>query len=103
MPEPTPRCRNSRRAKGIGIAGLILTSGIYDLTDFPLTDNHGYIGDRYLALAARSPIGGLRYLPVPALIVGAELDPPPFIDPQYDRLVAAMADDTGRQASRSRD
>ena len=26
--------------RGIGIAGLILTSGIYDLTDFPLTDNH---------------------------------------------------------------
>jgi acetyl esterase/lipase len=38
--------------RGIGIAGLILTSGIYDFTDFPLTDNHkGYTGDRSQALA----------------------------------------------------
>ncbi len=77
--------------RGIGIAGLILTSGIYDFTDFPLTDNHkGYTGDDPKLLLVRSPIGGLRSLPVPALIAGAELDPPPFID-QHRRLVEAMA------------
>ena len=51
MPAPTPRCRNSTAAAVIGIAGLILTSGIYDLTDFPLTDNYrSYIGSDRLAL-----------------------------------------------------
>jgi len=77
--------------RGIGIAGLILTSGIYDFTDFPLTDNHkGYTGSDPSLLAARSPIGGLRTLPVPALIAGAELDPPAFID-QQRKLIDAMA------------
>ena len=45
--------------KGIGIAGLILTSGIYDLTDFPVNDGYrSYIGDDTSLYAARSPIGG---------------------------------------------
>lgn len=81
--------------RGIGIAGLILTSGIYDFTDFPLTDNHkSYTGDGASNLAKRSPIGGLRSLPVPALIAGAELDPPSFID-QYRNLIDAMAQSPG--------
>ncbi len=42
---------------GIGLAGLILTSGIYDLTTFPLTDNYrSYIGDDASLYAERSPI-----------------------------------------------
>jgi triacylglycerol lipase len=81
--------------RGIGIGGLILTSGIYDFTDFPLTDNHkSYTGDGASNLAARSPIGGLRSLAVPALIAAAELDPPPFID-QHRRLIEAMAQSPG--------
>lgn len=76
---------------GIGIAGLILTSGIYDLADFPLTDNYrSYIGSDPSLHAERSPIAGLGRLPVPSLLVYAELDPAPFI-PQFDRLVLAMA------------
>jgi triacylglycerol lipase len=76
---------------GIGIAGLILTSGIYDMTTFPLTDNYrSYIGNDASLYPERSPINGLRTLAIPSLLVIAELDPPPFIA-QYEDLVAAMA------------
>lgn len=81
--------------KGIGIAGLILTSGIYDLADFPINDGYrSYLGADASLYPARSPIGGLRKLAIPAMVVYAELDPPPFI-PQYEKLVAAMADAPG--------
>jgi acetyl esterase/lipase len=77
--------------KGLGIAGLILTSGIYDITDFPVNDGYrSYIGDDTSLYAERSPIAGLSKLPVPSLVVHAELEPAPFI-PQFDKLVAAMA------------
>lgn len=77
--------------KGLGIAGLILTSGIYDIASFPVNDGYrSYIGNDPSLYAARSPIGGLAKLPVPSMVVYAELDPPPFI-PQFEALVAAMA------------
>jgi acetyl esterase/lipase len=80
---------------GLGLAGLILTSGIYDLTDFPVNDGYrSYIGDDASQYAARSPIGGLGQLPIRSMVVYAELDPPPFIT-QFERLVAAMADAPG--------
>ncbi len=80
---------------GIGIAGLILTSGIYDLTDFPVNDGHrSYIGSDVSLYPARSPIAGLGKLPVPARVVYAELEPPPC-SPQFERLLAAMADAPG--------
>jgi triacylglycerol lipase len=80
---------------GLGIAGLILTSGIYDLSDFPVNDGYrSYIGSDTSLYPARSPIGALRKLSVPSMVVYAELDPPPFI-PQFERLVAAMADAPG--------
>jgi acetyl esterase/lipase len=80
---------------GLGIAGLILTSGIYDLTDFPVNDGYrSYIGSDASLYPARSPIGGLSKLAVPSMVVYAELDPPPFI-PQFERLIAAMADAPG--------
>lgn len=76
--------------KGLGIAGLILTSGIYDIASFPVNDGYrSYIGNDPSLYAARSPIGGLAKLPVPSMVVYAELDPPPFI-PQFEALVAAM-------------
>ncbi|MGD9923428.1 MAG: alpha/beta hydrolase [Pseudorhodoplanes sp.] len=81
--------------KGIGIAGLVLTSGIYDLTDFPVNDGYrSYFGNDASRYAARSPIGGLRTLTIPSMVVYAELDPPPFI-PQCEKLVAAMAEAPG--------
>jgi triacylglycerol lipase len=77
--------------KGLGIAGLILTSGIYDIASFPANDGYrSYIGNDISLYAERSPIGGLSKLPVPLMVVYAELDPPPFI-PQFETLVAAMA------------
>jgi acetyl esterase/lipase len=80
---------------GIGLAGLILTSGIYDLTTFPLTDNYrAYIGDDASLYAERSPINGLKRLGIPSMLVYAELDPQPFI-PQFEKLVAAMANAPG--------
>jgi len=76
---------------GLGIAGLILTSGIYDIASFPVNDGYrSYIGSDPSLYAERSPIGGLARLPVPSMVVYAELDPPPFI-PQFEALVAAMA------------
>jgi triacylglycerol lipase len=87
-----PQFQNGR---GLGIAGLILTSGIYDLADFPLTDNYrSYIGSDASLYAQRSPITGLRQLSVPSLLVYAEFDPAPFI-PQFEKLSAAMANAPG--------
>jgi triacylglycerol lipase len=81
--------------KGIGIAGLILTSGIYDFTEFPANEGYRtYIGNDPSLYAARSPIGGLRKLAIPVMVAYAELDPPSFI-PQFETLVAAMADAPG--------
>ena len=84
-------------AIGHGLAGLILTSGIYDMTTFPLTDNYrSYVGSDASQYASRSPIDGLRKLEIPSLVVHAELDPPPFIT-QFETLIAAMADAPGGQ------
>jgi triacylglycerol lipase len=81
--------------KGLGIAGLILTSGIYDITSFPVNDGYrSYIGSDTSLYAERSPIGGLSKLAIPSMVVHTELDPPPFI-PQFETLVAAMADAPG--------
>lgn len=81
--------------RGIGIAGLILTSGIYDFSDFPTNEGYqSYFGTDTSLYAERSPIGGLGKLTVPSMVVYAELDPPPFV-PQYEKLVAAMADAPG--------
>jgi len=81
--------------KGIGIAGLILTSGIYDFSGFPTNEGYqSYFGTDTSLYAERSPIGGLGKLTVPSMVVYAELDPPPFV-PQYEKLVAAMADAPG--------
>ena len=84
---------------GTGLAGLILTSGIYDLTTFPLTDNYrSYIGNDASLYAERSPIAGLDKLTIPSMLVYAELDPQPFI-PQFEKLVAALAHAPGGKPS----
>jgi len=81
--------------KGLGIAGLILTSGIYDITDFPVNDGYrSYVGSDTSLYAERSPIAGLSKLPIPSMVVYAELDPPPFVG-QFEKLVAAMAQAPG--------
>ncbi len=80
---------------GHGLAGLILMSGIYDMTTFPLTENYqSYVGSDASLYASRSPIDGLRKLDIPSLVVHAELEPPPFIT-QFEALVTAMANAPG--------
>jgi triacylglycerol lipase len=75
---------------GAGLAGLILMSGIYDLTMFPLAPNYqAYVGNDASLYAERSALPGLLRRPAPMMIVAAELDPPPFLQ-QFDRLARAL-------------
>jgi triacylglycerol lipase len=77
--------------EGLQLAGLILMSGIYDFTTFPLAPNYAaYVGDDATLHAQRSALPGLLKCPVPMMIVAAELDPPPFIA-QFQTLTAALA------------
>jgi acetyl esterase/lipase len=81
--------------EGHGLKGLILTSGIYDIANFPLTDNYrSYFGDDPALYPERSPIHGLRHLTIPSMVVYAELEPPLFIG-QFEALTTAMADAPG--------
>jgi triacylglycerol lipase len=66
---------------GPGLAGLILSSGIYDLTTFALTDPRyrAYFGEDESLYAARSALPGLVQGAVPLMVIHAELDPPPFV------------------------
>ncbi|MFN3347494.1 alpha/beta hydrolase [Pseudorhodoplanes sp.] len=87
--------RQFHEPDGIRIAGLVLTSGIYDFTDFPPNEGYrSYIGSDESLYPARSPIGGLRTLAVPSLVVCAEYDPLPFVS-QFEALLAAMANAPG--------
>jgi triacylglycerol lipase len=81
--------------QGPRLAGLILMSGIYDLTTFPLSPNYAaYVGDDAALHAKRSALPGLLKRPAPMMIIAAELDPPPFIA-QFEKLTAALAGGTG--------
>ncbi len=76
--------------RGIQIAGLILTSGIYDVAAFPMNDNfRAYFGSDASLYPSQSPIEGLRTLAIPSMIAYAELEPPPFIT-QFEALAKAM-------------
>lgn len=82
---------------GPRLAGLILMSGIYDLTIFPPAPNYtAYVGDDAALYAERSALPGLLRSSLPMMIVAAELDPPPFIA-QFGRLKAALAETANRQ------
>jgi triacylglycerol lipase len=67
--------------KGIGLAGAILVSGLYDLTAMsvggPLL---AYYGDDAAKYAERSSLAGLAKAQIPLLAVYAELDPDVFKD-----------------------
>jgi len=65
--------------KGIGLAGAILVSGLYDLTARPPGNNEKvYFGEDASKHAERSPLRGLVESPLPLLVVAAEIDPPMF-------------------------
>jgi triacylglycerol lipase len=65
--------------KGIGLAGAILVSGLYDLTGMPPgPPEKAYFGEDASKYAERSSLAGLVAAPIPVLAAYAELDPPPF-------------------------
>jgi triacylglycerol lipase len=65
--------------KGIGLAGAILVSGLYDLTVRPPGPNEKiYFGEDTSKHAARSSLKGLVQSKLPLLVVAGEIDPPMF-------------------------
>jgi triacylglycerol lipase len=62
--------------KGIGIAGAILVSGVYDLTSMEAgPPEKAYFGEDASKYAERSSLAGLVAAPIPLLVAHAELDP----------------------------
>ena len=73
-----------------GLKGVIMVSGIYDLTATPLADpERAYFGDDPSRYAAQSSLPGLLRTNVPWMAVTAELDPPRFV--QQFRLLKEAA------------
>jgi acetyl esterase/lipase len=65
--------------RGAGLAGAIMTSGIYDLTLPELSSGTAYFGSDPALRAERSALAGLLKSTMPLLLVAAELDPPQFV------------------------
>lgn len=83
-------------ADGPGLCGVILLSGVYDLTTFSAEERAvAYYGPEPEQYAERSSIQGLLDEQVPAVFVVAELDPPRFAD-QALRLLNAYVKRHGR-------
>jgi acetyl esterase/lipase len=71
--------RPAHGAKGIGLAGAIVVSGIYDLTSMEAgAPEKAYFGEDASKYAERSSLIGLVAAPIPLLVAHAELDPPVF-------------------------
>lgn len=71
--------RPAHGPKGVGIAGAILLSGIYDLTSMKVgPPEKAYFGEDASQYAERSALAGLVAAPIPLMVVHAELDPPSF-------------------------
>jgi acetyl esterase/lipase len=67
------------KVKDGGLAGAIMVSGIYDLTDGdPGDPEKAYFGSDASRYAERSSSQGLQATKIPLLISSAELDPPRF-------------------------
>ena len=72
-----------------GLKGVIMISGIYDLTATPLTDpERAYFGDDPSRYPGQSSLPGLLRTNVPWMGVTAELDPPRFVE-QFELLKEA--------------
>ena len=66
--------------RGAGLAGAIMTSGVYDLTKMDMSDGGtAYFGGDRARHAERSALPGLASSTLPLMFAAAELDPPPFI------------------------
>jgi triacylglycerol lipase len=76
--------------KGIGLAGAILVSGLYDLTSMrPGPPEKAYFGEDVSKYAERSALAGLVAAPIPLLVTYAELDPS-FFHQQAKQLNEAL-------------
>jgi triacylglycerol lipase len=76
--------------KGSGLAGAILSSGIYDLSKAEPTDERAaYFGADRSRYAERSALPGLLDTNIPFMISSAELDPP-TMEQQFNLLKEAM-------------
>jgi triacylglycerol lipase len=74
------------KVKGGGLAGVIMLSGIYDLTATPAGDPEiAYFGADPARYAERSSLQGLLRSNTPLMIAAAELDPPNFVQ-QFELL-----------------
>lgn len=74
----------------LGVAAVILSSGVYDFGSFPTAENIvSYVGPDASLYVARSSRAGLSQLTVPSMIVHAEFDPPQFVE-QAKGLSASM-------------
>ena len=76
--------------KGMGLAGAIFVSGLYDLAAVPPGGpEKSYFGEDRSKYAERSSVAGLLKTPIPLLLVDAELDPD-FIQRQAKLLNEAL-------------
>jgi triacylglycerol lipase len=68
------------KAKGGGLAGAILVSGIYDLTAAPAGEpEKAYFGADPARYAQASSLAGLKATSTPLMVTASELDPPRFV------------------------
>ncbi|HKV00249.1 MAG TPA: alpha/beta hydrolase [Vineibacter sp.] len=75
---------------GIGLAGAIMVSGLFDLTARPPgPPEKAYFGEDTTKYAERSSLPGLLKARIPLLVVYAELDPPAF-EQESEKLNAAL-------------
>jgi acetyl esterase/lipase len=69
------------KVAGGGLAGVIMISGIYDLTASPLGDQElAYFGSDPSRYQERSSLSGLQASAIPLMIASSELDPPRFVE-----------------------
>ena len=73
------------------VKAAILMSGIYDLTNPEAAMWSHYYGEEAAQYAARSSLPRLVTLPLPMMVVWAELDPPTFL-PDTEQLVQGRRD-----------
>jgi acetyl esterase/lipase len=75
---------------GAGLAGLIVISGNYDLSQVPADERYAsYFGPDQTKYAERSPFTGLLATDVPLMAAWGELEPP-FLYQQSENLIAAL-------------
>lgn len=83
---------------GHSLAGLILLSGNYDLSNVPADERYAaYFGSDQSKYAERSPFTGLLKTDVPIFAAYGELEPP-FLFEQSRNLIAAL-EQAGRNVS----